>query len=363
MPGFHLWRNLAVGGSGLGNHRRTVMLTNHLSSSPVQYYKIEMPKPLAPNTPLTLQISLARVRSHRADPASIAQADKQYLSFKTHQYASVAYPTVKQKTKITAPNSDIPEYSQDGLEVSKSGPVLTYGPFADTKPGEKGQLLFVRHEFTEPVIHMSKLERDIEVSHWGGNLAIEDRYWMENAGAKLDGYFSRVKWVQTQYYKPPTAAIKMLTIPLLTGAKDVYFTDEIGNVSTSRYRSNLRESTLELRPRFPVFGGWNYSFTIGYNYELSNFLKKTTLPDQYVLKVPLFEGPSDSTVYEDVTVRVVLPEGATGVKFQSPVSVESHDIVLHKTFMDTIGRTTLVLRVKNVVDEQKRSYLYVSFSE
>jgi oligosaccharyltransferase complex subunit alpha (ribophorin I) len=153
----------------------------------------------------------------------------------------------------------------------------------------------------------------------------------------------------------------MLTVPLAVGAKDVYFTDEIGNVSTSRYRSNFRESTLELRPRFPVFGGWNYSFTIGYNYELGSFLKKTTLPDQYVLKVPLFEGPSDSTVYEDVTIRVVLPEGATDVQFESPVPLESHDIVLHKTFMDTIGRTTLVLKTKNIVDEQKRSYLYVSF--
>lgn len=153
----------------------------------------------------------------------------------------------------------------------------------------------------------------------------------------------------------------MLTVPLLVGAKDVYFTDEIGNVSTSRYRSNFRESTLELRPRFPIFGGWNYSFTIGYNYELPNFLKKTNLPDTYVLKVPLFEGPSDSTVYEDVTVRVVLPEGATGVKFESPVAVESAEVGLHKTFMDTVGRTTLVLKVKNVVDEKKRENLYVSY--
>jgi len=49
-------------------------------------------------------------------------------------------------------------------------------------------------------------------------------------------------------------------------ATDVYYRDEIGNISTS----NLRQEDdggvgLELRPRFPLFGGWKTHYVIGYN--------------------------------------------------------------------------------------------------
>lgn len=167
----------------------------------------------------------------------------------------------------------------------------------------------VRFEYTAPVIKMTKLERAIEVSHWGGNLAFEEKYWMTNEGAKLKGHFDRVAWAGTAYYNPATHAIKQLTYNLGVGAMDPYFTDEIGNVSTSRFRSNLAEAHLELKPRFPVFGGWNYSFTVGWNHELGKFLRGDG--ENFVLKVPFLEGPKQPTAYDEVELLVILPEGAT----------------------------------------------------
>ena len=170
----------------------------------------------------------------------------------------------------------------------------------------------VRYEFTKPIIHASLLERDVEVSQWGGNLATEERYWLTNKGASLANHFSRVTWATTQYYNPPTSALRALNVPLKVGSLNPYFIDDIGNVSTSRFRSNLREANLELKPRYPVFGGWNYSFRVGWDANLKGFLRTLKQGDSHVLKFPFLEGPNmgEGISYEKVNLRVILPEGA-----------------------------------------------------
>lgn len=169
----------------------------------------------------------------------------------------------------------------------------------------------VRYEYTHPLLHCSLLERDVEVSHWGGNLATEERYWLENRGASLKNHFSRVQWQMTQYANPPTSALRELKVPLKVGSANPYFIDDIGNVSTSRWRTNSKEALLELRPRYPVFGGWKYSFKTGWDANLNRFLKSLK-GESYVLKVPFLEGPkmTEGVEYEKVEIRVILPEGA-----------------------------------------------------
>lgn len=158
------------------------------------------------------------------------------------------------------------------------------------------------------------MERDVEVSHWGNNLASEERHWLTNRAAALKDHFSRVTHAQASYYNPPTSALKEMRYPLSIGSVDAYFIDDIGNVSTSRFRTNSREANLQITPRYPVFGGWNYSFKVGWNSDLSTFLRRGKgKSDSYVLKIPFLEGPkqAEGTEYERVVTRVVLPEGAT----------------------------------------------------
>ncbi len=109
------------------------------------------------------------------------------------------------------------------------------------------------------------------------------------------------------------AALKELRFPLAIGSEDPYFIDDIGNVSTSRFRTNMREANLELKPRYPVFGGWNYSFRVGWNGDLSGYVRRLkTGSDGFVLKVPFLDGPKqvEGIEYERVVTRVILPEGA-----------------------------------------------------
>lgn len=52
---------------------------------------------------------------------------------------------------------------------------------------------------------------------------------------------------------------------LPASARDVYYRDEIGNISTSHLHETDDGVELELRPRFPLFGGWKTNYYIGYN--------------------------------------------------------------------------------------------------
>lgn len=108
-----------------------------------------------------------------------------------------------------------------------------------------------------------------------------------------------------------TYALKELRFPLRVGSADAYYYDVIGNVSTSRFRSNKREAVLETKPRYPVFGGWKYPFTIGWNSDAKHFLRKLS-GGSYILNVPFLEGPkqAEGVEYEQVELRVILPEGA-----------------------------------------------------
>ncbi|KAK8114541.1 Dolichyl-diphosphooligosaccharide--protein glycosyltransferase subunit 1 [Apiospora kogelbergensis] len=338
--------------------------------SDTQYYRIRLPAPLPPKAQQTIGISFHYLQALTPLPAAIEQTDKQYLVYSFSAYCPSIYTTVKQKTEVKLPGSDIPEYTKiagsgDVKEFpQKSGAKLTYGPFPEVPAGAVSPVK-VRYEFTKPVSHVTLLERDVEVSHWGGNIAFEERYTLYNQGANLSTLFNRVKWAQSQYFNPTSYALKEMKFPLRIGSTDAYFTDAIGNVSTSRFRSNKKEASLEIKPRYPVFGGWKYPFTIGWNADAKYFLRHKT-GDSYILGIPFLEGPKqpEGFGYEQVLVRVLLPEGAGNVKFHTSIPESSiTDVVVdqQKTYLDTIGRTVLTIKARNLHDDFRDRDLIVSY--
>ncbi|KAE9382172.1 oligosaccharyltransferase alpha subunit [Stipitochalara longipes BDJ] len=334
--------------------------------SDTQFYRVRLAQPLAPKAQLTLGITYSYLSALHPLPKHIAQADNQFLVYEFSAYCPSAYVTTKQKTEVKFPSGNVPEYTiVPGGEVEspvKAGSKFTYGSFGEVPAGAV-EPVKVRYEFTKPLIHISQLERDVEVSHWGGNIAFEERYTLHNHAANLTSQFSRVQFASQQYYNPPSTAIKELKFPLKVGSLGPYFTDVIGNVSTSRFRSNKREANLEIKPRYPIFGGWNYPFRVGWNADLKKFLRKLKTGEGYVLNVPFLEGPkqSEGMVYEHITLRVILPEGAVNVKYSTTVPLVSEEISLHRTFMDTTGRTALTLTAINIVDDFRERELIVTY--
>ena len=70
-------------------------------------------------------------------------------------------------------------------DPTKSGSVLTYGPYGEIPPTMDSSRIQVHYEYTAPIAYVEHLERDIEVSHLGSNLAIEERYQLTNRAAKF----------------------------------------------------------------------------------------------------------------------------------------------------------------------------------
>lgn len=126
-------------------------------------------------------------------------------------------------------------------------------------------------------------------------------------------------------------AIPSLSLSLPSSAANPYYYDVVGNVSTSHFRPASMESRnpskvvlpsqqkrlsaqkpaiLELKPRYPIFGGWNYSFTIGYDLPLGEYVRtRKEGRGKYLAAVP-FLTPIKDVAVEQARVEIRLPEGA-----------------------------------------------------
>lgn len=111
-----------------------------------------------------------------------------------------------------------------------------------------------------------------------------------------------------------------LAMHLPAGVRNVYYYDLIGNVSTSRLRTTPSSSSkraaanqyslLEMRPRYPLLGGWNYSFTLGFDAPLADSVSYDSKTGKYVVGVPIMTL-LPGTVIDEAEVTIILPEGAT----------------------------------------------------
>lgn len=231
-----------------------------------------------------------------------------------------------------------------------------------------------------PVMVIGNLTRLVEVSHWGNNVAVEDKFKLENRGPILEGPFSRLVHQNALYGRAPGSTshiLTALTMELPQGVRDPYYIDIIGNVSTSRFRPSspplsgstqqtklkrkeAKSSKLELSPRYPIAGGWHYQFTIGYNLEAGRWLKQKS-EGQYVLKVPFFTNVVDVPL-DLVTLRVRLPEGASNVEVSVPFPAsEFRADLIDKTYLDTTGRPTVFIK-KTKCTEKHAADIYISYS-
>lgn len=58
----------------------------------------------------------------------------------------------------------------------------------------------------------------------------------------------------------------------------------------------------------------------------------------------------EELLVDEITLRIVLPETVSNVKVEMPFEVERLPDEVLKTFLDTTGRTVLVIRKKNLIE-------------
>ncbi|CAG8595776.1 1297_t:CDS:2 [Ambispora gerdemannii] len=321
----------------------------------IQYYKITFDRRVEPQEKITLIIKTVFTHILTPVPYEIPQTGRQYLVYEGSQYANSAYLSEKQKTNIKLAFSTLMSYTQRENKVNRNEKLITYGFYNNIAPDAYDELK-VHYGFQRPIFTVKRFRRDLEVSHWGGNLAIEEHIDLKHDGAKLKGQFSRLEYQQTSLYgHQDSTAARDLQLLLPPRASDVYYRDEVGNVSTSTFRNERDRSVLDFKPRYPLFGGWNYTWNHGYNVPLSDFVRYHPKSDRYILNVPFLRAFTQ-TMYDKVQVRVMLPEGAKNVKVDIPFSLDKLTHGVFKTNLDTTGRYLVVLEKTNVVDEHFENF-------
>jgi oligosaccharyltransferase complex subunit alpha (ribophorin I) len=180
--------------------------------------------------------------------------------------------------------------------------------------------LQVHYLNNQPFAKFSSLLREVEVSHWG-NIAIEEIYELKHGGAKLKGGFSRFDYQMRR--SAPSPSFRGLIAKLPNQANNIYYRDQIGNISTSDIRVNKDgQLELEVQTRFPMFGGWQTQFYIGYSLPTSQQLFRIENDDQqYQLRFDFFTIFRDVWI-EDMEIKVVLPEGSSDIEVKVPYQVE-----------------------------------------
>lgn len=136
----------------------------------------------------------------------------------------------------------------------------------------------------------------------------------------MKGHFSRLDHQSQAFYKRPAPhSLPALTLHLPSGIRNTYYYDLIGNVSTSRLRvapstpknsKTKRYSVLELRPRYPIMGGWNYTFTLGWDAPLGDSANWDQATGKYIIEIPIMT-PITGAIVNNAKVEIILPEGAT----------------------------------------------------
>ncbi|GAB6022985.1 hypothetical protein CHUAL_007080 [Chamberlinius hualienensis] len=282
------------------------------------------------------------------NPSQITQGEKQLVLYVGNLYFYSPYPVTSQKTNVVTTTANIESFTKT-KPFTNSESTISYGPYEKIAPLSHSDLR-VHYENNNPFLVINKLERLIEVSHWG-NIAVEEVVQISHNGAKLKGSFSRYEYQREQ---SGISSIRSFKTILPAAASDVYYRDEIGNISTSHLRVLEDSVELDIRPRFPLFGGWKTQYTLGYNLPSYEYLYNRG--DDFILKMRFLDHVYDDMIVEELIVRIILPEGSKELNLQVPYEVKrSKDGVVY-TYLDTVGRPVVVAHKDNLAENHIQEF-------
>ncbi|KAF5904532.1 dolichyl-diphosphooligosaccharide--protein glycosyltransferase subunit 1 [Clarias magur] len=308
------------------------------------FFQAQLPSALGAGAKLRVKVETVFSHVLTPFPTHITQAERQLVVFQGNHYLYSPYPTRSQTTRVRLASKTVESYSKLG-NPSKNDEAIEYGPFKDVPPFSQDTMK-IHYENNSPFLTISSITRTIEVSHWG-NIAVEETIDLRHTGAYLKGPFSRYDYQRQS--DSGISSIRSFKTILPASAQDVYYRDEIGNISTSHLQVLEDSVEVEVRPRFPLFGGWKTHYIIGYNLPSYEYLY--TLGDQYALKMRLVDHVYDDQVIDQLTVKLILPEGARNIHLETPYSIKRSPDQLHYTYLDTFGRPVLVATKENLVEQ------------
>jgi hypothetical protein len=273
---------------------------------------------------------------------------------------------IKPVKVYTAPLSSDETGTQDGLDAaavtfSSAGDATvepgylaaTFGPYHETFPLDISRPLFLLFASSAPMLTVTELVHEVQVSHWAGLVRVEETLSVQNDAMTVESGFSLAEASSRGEF--PAGTIRDISFALPAGAEDVSVRDRNGKISSVRLidlpaiGGAAGSLVAKVTPRYPLIGGTKARFSLSYTLPFS------ALAPQGVQAVrmddPAVEGVyrtvrtvsgneelarssflfktygmlemSPAPAIDRVTTRVVLPEGATDVGVATPWEVDS----------------------------------------
>lgn len=344
---------------------KRVFVNSSLSSSKskledgtvIRYGLINFPSAIIPGEEVSLSIRISHNRHGVPHPEHISIPDEQQLLLTTPRLPFSAYFTKEGNLKVIG-SPQFRELNSLNDESSKGSEEISFGSWKDISPFETGSQLKLVYSHNAPLKEVVQLNREVWVSHWASTVQFEEYYELINRSAKLNKGFSRLELMKDQQGMRLSHYCSVLELALPEDASDHYYTDLVGMVSTSRVLGD----NYYIKPRYPLFGGWKYNFTIGWTNPLSQFLHKGTSEDSYLLSIPLLNGPTD-TMYDNVALSVFLPEGAQIEAIDPPVPFIDITVDVQKSYLDlNKGHVKVTCNFKNMIDEIGKGQVLIKYS-
>ncbi|KVI07308.1 dolichyl-diphosphooligosaccharide--protein glycosyltransferase subunit 1A [Cynara cardunculus var. scolymus] len=319
------------------------------------WYAVSLLKGLGKGESLTLEVLAVFTHTLRPFPEKITQAEAQLFVFQDSAHFPVPYNVKIQSLTVKLPSENVESYTK--LENTKlSGSEIKYGPY-ENLPALSYSPLAIHFPSNKPFAVSQELVREIEISHWG-NVQVTEHYNLIHGGAQSTGEFSRLDY-QARPNVRGASAFRNLIAMLPPRAHSIYYRDAIGNISTSNIYGDSSKTLLEIEPRYPMFGGWKTSFTIGYGLPLRDFLFQSG--GSRFLNIS-FGSPMNDVLVENLTLKVVLPEGSKDIYVSIPFSAKQSRETKF-SHLDIAGRPTVVIEKVNVVPEHNQYFqVYYKFS-
>ncbi|CAI2352031.1 unnamed protein product [Caenorhabditis sp. 36 PRJEB53466] len=337
--------------AGIDGTKGKLKVTEKPAEKDLTFYEVDLRTPIAKGAKVAIRVNLKVTQVLEPLPAKIPQSESQFVVLHTSAYVPSRYEVVSQKTVVRTTQGGKLLSSTTVNPTKQETERVTYGPYANIAAFE-AKPIKVHFENNSPFVVATLVERLIEVSHWG-NIAVEEYIELVHKGAELDGPFSRIDY-QMDRRGRRMPALQTFTTILPAQAKDIYYRDEIGNISTSAVRIRADSVDVEIRPRFPLFGGWKTSYVIGYNLPSEDYLY--VKGNQYALKTKLFDHVFNDIVVEKLRTKVLLPEHVRRVKVVTPFVVDRRPDELKPTYLDTTGRLVIVIEKDNVVPDHSQFF-------
>ncbi|KAJ2057121.1 dolichyl-diphosphooligosaccharide--protein glycosyltransferase subunit 1 [Coemansia sp. S146] len=346
-------------------------------SGDTQLYRATLRRGLQPGEKLSLNIDYLFVSLVEPRPKAVGQSEDQSWLWEDQSLVASVYPTRKQKTVVKTRGDVLRFTPADAVKDGRHS--VVFGPYTLDKSSRVEVGFKDNKEQMEALTH----RREYFVSHWANDLNVLEHYALRNRGPELSGGFDKVDQMVSKYMKRRDNLVKTLLVKVPADAREMYFVDEIGNVSTSavsgRRKGEEPFKVLQMRPRYPMPGGWNYTWWHGYSVPLDRYLKISSAAAQprHLLRLPFIgtlagcasqEGEltvamanAQNTAVRAYELRVTLPEGARDIDVKLPFAGQAL-LQPTKYYFDSVGRTVVVITHENIAPEMSSRHILVSYS-